>query len=93
MQNELLNNEIAIKIAGAFISILLLIISFFLKRLLIKLDNMNDTMSGIVRTTAVQGGECRLIHLNIDKTLDEHNLKIQQNTEHIIQIKQKINLL
>lgn len=65
-------------IAGSVISLLLLIIAYFLNRLLVKFDNMNMILEDVVLKTAIQNTTCVMSHKGVDARLNAHSEKIKE---------------
>lgn len=70
--------QTVLTVAGSFISILLVVIAYFLKRLLVKFDQMNLTLSDVVTKLAVQGTSCRLTHEAVNERLKIHSDNIKE---------------
>lgn len=60
----------------SLISVLLLIIAYFLRNLLIKFDAMNSTIQDLVIKTSVQSSSCTLIHKNNNERFEHIEKKL-----------------
>lgn len=60
----------------SLISVLLLIIAYFLRNLLIKFDAMNTTIQDLVIKTSVQSSSCTLTHKNINERFEHIEKKL-----------------
>lgn len=70
-------------VAGAVISLLLLVISVFLKRLLMKFDEMNTILGDVVTKSAIQTTSCKFTHVGIDARLNSHSSEIKEIKEQL----------
>ncbi len=88
--------SIIVSSAGAILILMLGIIGVFLKRLLIKFDEMANTIESILNRLAASSSNfrnltdnCKDKHELINTRLNEHSKRIAQNEKDIIQINSK----
>lgn len=78
MISKIITDELIVKAVLYILAGLLTIISIYLKSLVKKLENLNDTVSEVVTTNKVQGATCELKHSGVNARLDSHSDKIKE---------------